>query len=349
MMSYIEIENRHIGRGEPTYIVAEMSANHNQDFKQAVKIIQAAKEAGADAVKLQTYTPDTITLKSDKKHFKINGTLWEGKYLYDLYKEAYTPWEWQPELKQHADKLGMHLFSSPFDFTAVDFLEKMKFPAYKIASPEIIDIPLIAKVAKTGKPVIISTGMATLSEIEEAVKTIRKAGNNQLALLKCTSAYPAPPDEMNLRTIPHLAEAFNVPTGLSDHTLGIAVPVTAVALGACIIEKHFTLSRNDPGPDSSFSMEPDEFKEMVKSIRTVEKALGRISYEITEKQRESLKYRRSLFAVKDIKAEETFTENNVRSIRPGYGLHPRYLNDVLGMASKIDIKRGTPISWDLIK
>jgi len=348
-MSYIEIENRHIGIGEPTYIVAEMSANHNQDFSQAVKIIQAAKEAGADAVKLQTFTPNTITIKSNKKYFKIDGTLWEGKFLYDLYKEAYTPWEWQPELKQYADKLGIHLFSSAFDFTAVDFLEKMKVPAYKIASPEIIDIPLITKVAKTGKPVIISTGMATISEIEEAVKTIRKAGNNQLALLKCTSAYPAPPDEMNLRTIPHLAEAFNVPTGLSDHTLGIAVPITAVALGACIIEKHFTLSRNDPGPDSSFSIEPDEFKEMVKSIRTVEKALGRISYEITEKQRESLKYRRSLFVVEHMKAGEPFTEKNVRSVRPADGLHTRYLWDVIGKVSKCDIKTGTPLTWKLIK
>ena len=347
-MSYIEIENRQIGIDKPTYIVAEMSANHNQDFDQAVKIIEAAKEAGADAVKLQTYTPDTITLKSDKKYFKIEGTLWEGKYLYDLYKEAYTPWEWQPELKQHADKLGMHLFSSPFDLTAVDFLEKMKVPAYKIASPEIIDIPLITKVAKTRKPVIISTGMATLSEIEEAVETIRKAGNNQLALLKCTSAYPAQHDEMNLKTIPHLSQAFHLPVGLSDHTMGYAVSVSAVSLGACIIEKHFTLSRNDSGPDSSFSMEPHEFKEMVKSIRTVERALGKVSYEVTEKQRESLKYRRSLFAVKDIKTEETFTEDNVKSIRPGFGLHPRYLSDIYGKKAKKNINKGTPLEWNLI-
>jgi len=349
MTSYIEIENRHIGRSEPTYIVAEMSANHNQNFDQAVKIIKAAKKAGADAVKLQTYTPDTITLKSDKKYFKIDGTLWEGKYLYDLYKEAYTPWEWQPELKQHADKLGMHLFSSPFDLTAVDFLEKMKVPAYKIASPEIIDIPLITKVAKTGKPVIISTGMATISEIEEAVKTIRNAGNNQLALLKCTSSYPAPPEEMNLKTIPHLAQSFHLPVGLSDHTMGYAVSVSAVSLGACIIEKHFTLSRNDSGPDSSFSMEPHEFKEMVKSIRTVERALGKVSYEVTGKQRESLKYRRSLFVVDNMKTGETFTDKNLRSIRPADGLHTRCYWEVIGRVSKCKIKAGTPLSWKLIK
>jgi pseudaminic acid synthase len=348
-MSYIEIENQQIGGEKATYIIAEMSANHNQDFKQAVKIIEAAKEAGADAVKLQTYTPDTITLKSDNKYFRIKGTLWEGKYLYDLYKEAYTPWEWQPELKQFADKLNIHLFSSPFDSTAVDFLEKMNVPAYKIASPEIIDIPLITKVAKTEKPVIISTGMANLAEIEEAVTTFRISGGKYLALLKCTSAYPAKYEEMNLKTIPHMQETFGVPVGLSDHTLGIEVAVAAVAFGACIIEKHMTLSRSDFGPDSAFSLEPKEFRSMVSAVRNTEKAMGQISYEITDKQLDSKKYRRSLFVVENIKAGELFSKKNVRSIRPADGLHSRYYWNVIGKISKCNIKSGTPLTWELIE
>ena len=343
----IIINNNKIGEIYPVYIVAEMSANHNQQFEQAVRIIEAAKDAGADAVKLQTYTPDTLTIDSQDEMFWKKDGLWKGKTLYELYGEAYTPWEWQPQLKKIANDLGMDLFSTPFDYTAVDFLEKMDAPAYKVASFELVDLPLLRKIAQTGKPIIMSTGMATLSEIDEAVNAIREAGGNQLALLKCTSAYPAPPEEMNLKTIPHLAEAFGVPVGLSDHTLGSAVSVAAVSLGACIVEKHFTLSRDIPGPDSAFSLEPHEFKKMVDAIRTVEKALGEVSYEITEKQRESRVFRRSLFVVKDIKEGEKFTEENVRSIRPGYGLHTRYLEVILGRKAKNDIAKGTPLSWDL--
>ena len=350
MRSVIEIGRRRVGAGEPIYIVAEMSANHNQDFDQAVELLKAAKEAGADAVKLQTYTPDTLTIRSDKEYFRIGkGTLWEGKTLYELYSEAYMPWEWQPKLKKIADEIGIDLFSTAFDPTAVDFLEDMGVPVHKVASFEIVDIPLIEKMARTGKPLIISTGMAMLGEIEEAVQAARKAGATQIALLKCTSAYPAPPEEMNLRAIPHLTEAFHVPVGLSDHTLGIAVPVAAVALGACIVEKHFTLSRDIPGPDSAFSLEPHEFKAMVEAIRTAEKALGEVRYEVGEQEAKSRVFRRSLFVVKDMKAGEIFTEENLRSIRPGYGLHPKHLKDVLGKRAIQDIKKGTPLGWNLIE
>jgi pseudaminic acid synthase len=329
--------------------VADSSANHNQKYEQAVKLIHAAKEAGADAVKLQTYTPDTMTIKSDRPEFKISGgTLWDGKTLYELYEEAHTPWEWQPKLKKVADDLGLALFSTPFDKTAVDFLETMNVPAYKIASLEIVDIPLIEYIASKGKPLIISTGMATLDEIKEAVKTVKKAGATQIALLKCTSAYPAPPEEMNLKTIPHLAATFRVPVGLSDHSLGISTPIAAVALGACLVEKHFTLSRATPGPDSAFSLEPHEFRAMVEAIHTAEKALGGISYKIQQEEAKSLVYRRSLFVVKDMKAGELFTEDNVRSIRPGHGLHPRYLKKVLGRKATRNIQRGTPLSRDMI-
>jgi N-acetylneuraminate synthase len=346
MNRLMQINKHTIGKGEPAYIIAEMSANHNQDFQQAVQLVQAAKDVGADAIKLQTYTPDTMTIDCDKEYFHIGkGTIWEGRTLYDLYGEAYTPWEWQPRLKQIANDLGMDCFSSPFDHTAVDFLEEMGVPAYKIASFEAVDLPLIEKIARTGKPVILSTGMASLAEVDEAVQTIRKAGNNALALLKCTSAYPSPPEEMNLRTIPHLADAFQVPVGLSDHTLGIAVPVAAVTLGACIVEKHFTLSREVPGPDSAFSLEPHEFKAMVEAIRTTEKALGHVSYTVTEREAASRVFRRSLFVVQDIKAGEEFTEDNVRSIRPGNGLAPRYLSLVLGRRAAQDIERGTPMEW----
>jgi len=349
MRGYIEVGKRRIGSGEPVYIVAEMSANHNQDFNRAVKIIEAAKEAGADAVKLQTYSPDTHTIQSDKEYFRIGkGSLWESKTLYELYSEAYMPWEWQPKLKKIADEIGIDLFSTASVPAAVDFLEEMEVPVHKVASFEIVDIPLIEKMASTGKPLIISTGMATLSEIEEAVQAARKAGATQIALLKCTSAYPAPPEEMNLRTIPHLAQAFNVPVGLSDHSFGIAVPVAAVALGACIIEKHFTLSRDVPSPDSAFSLEPHEFEEMVDAIRVAEKALGEVHYEVSEKESKSRVFRRSLFVVKDMKAGDVFTEENVRSIRPGYGLPPKFLKEVLGRRAARDIKHGTPLSWDLI-
>ena len=345
-----KINNRRIGPRCPVYIVAEISANHHQDFDQAVKLVKAAKKAGSDAVKLQTYTPDTITIDCKADYFQAGkGTPWEGRMLYDLYGEAFTPWEWQPKLKKIADGIEIDLFSTPFDLTAVDFLEKMDVPAYKIASFEIVDIPMIQKIAKTGKPIIMSTGMATLSEIEEAVRTIRKEGNNQTALLKCTSSYPALPADMNLATIPHMAEAFDLIVGLSDHTLDVAVPVAAVTLGASIIEKHFTLSRAIHGPDSDFSLEPDELKAMVKAIRTTEKALGKVHYGISPTEEISRLYRKSLFAVQEIKANSMFTSENVRSIRPGYGLHPRYFYEVIGKQAKQDIERGMPLSWALVK
>jgi len=346
---FIEVNNHCIGHGYPTYVIAEMSANHNQDFDRAIQIIEAAKKAGADAIKLQTYTPDTLTIDCDNRHFRIGeGTIWEGCTLYDLYSEAYMPWDWQPKLKEITNDLGLDLFSTPFDATAVDFLEGMGVPVYKIASFEIVDLPLVRRVAQTGKPIIMSTGMATLAEIDEAVSTAREAGATQIALLKCTSAYPAPPEEMNLRTIPHLAQAFGVPTGLSDHTLGIAVPVAAVALGACIVEKHFTLSRDDPGPDSTFSLEPHEFKAMVDAIRVAEKAVGEIHYGVGEREAQSRVFRRSLFVVQDMRAGEVFTGENIRSIRPGYGLHTRYLDEVLGRRAARDIERGTPLNWELV-
>lgn len=347
--NYIDINGRKIGLGFPAYIVAELSANHRQKLDEAIELIRVAKEAGADAVKLQTYTPDTMTIKCTAPEFLIGGgTPWDGKTLYDLYGEAYMPWEWQPKLKKVADDLGIDLFSTPYDKAAVDFLEEMGVTAYKVASFEIVDLPLIEYIASNGKPIIMSTGMATLAEIDEAIQAARRAGASQIALLKCTSAYPAPPEEMNLRAIPDLAETFGVPIGLSDHTLGIAVPIAAVALGACIVEKHFTLSRSIPSPDSAFSVEPQEFKAMVEAIRTAEKALGEVRYEVTGQEAKSRVFRRSLFVVKDMKAGETFTEENVRSIRPGYGLHPRYLKEVLERRAARDIKQGTPLSWELI-
>jgi pseudaminic acid synthase len=288
-----------------------MSANHGQSFAQAAKILEAAKQSGADAVKLQTYTPDTITIDSDMEYFHVDGgTIWDGRRLYDLYREGYTPWEWQPKLKKIADDLGIGLFSTPFDHTAVDFLEEMEVATYKITSFEIVDLPLIRRIARTGKSVIMSTGMATLTEIDEAVHAFREAGGTQLALLKCTSAYPAAAEEVNLQTIPHMAEAFNPPVGISDHTLGIAVPIAAVALGASIVEKHLTLSRHTPGPDSVFSLELCEFKEMVEAIRTAEKALGRVHYRLSQNETKSRVFRRSLFAVADVKAGEAFTAHN---------------------------------------
>ena len=330
------------------FIVAEISANHNRSIERAKLSVRAAAEAGADAVKLQTYTADTLTISCDNEYFKIKGTLWEGKTLYDLYKEAYTPWEWHVELQALAHELGLGFFSTPFDATAVDFLESLNVPCHKIASFELVDIPLLKKVASTCKPVIMSTGMANLAEIDEAVKILHENGTQDLILLKCTSSYPALPEEINLKTIPHLAQAFNCPVGLSDHTMGSAVAVAAVALGACVVEKHFTLSRSDGGPDSAFSMEPHEFKQMVEDIRVVEKALGQVSYNLTEKEKESAVFRRSLFVVEDIEKGDIFTTKNVRCIRPGFGLHPRHLPHVLGKESKQAIKKGTPLGWDLI-
>ena len=345
----IKIGDKVLGEGHSVFIVAEMSANHLQKFDLAVKIMKAAKEAGADAIKLQTYTADTLTIDSDKEYFKIKqGTLWDGKTFYKLYKEAYTPWEWQPKLKEVAEEEGLILFSTPFDKTAVDFLEQMNVPAYKVASFEITDIPLIEYIASKGKPVIISTGIATLSDIEEAVNACKRMGNKQIILLKCTSAYPAPIEEANLRTIPNLAETFGVLSGLSDHTLGISVPIAAAALGAVMIEKHFTFDRSLGGPDAAFSLEPDEFAQMVKSVREVEKALGKVTYELTEKQRKGRVFSRSLFVVKDIKKGEIFTEENIRSIRPGYGLPPKYLKDVLGRKASKDIEKGEPLKWEYV-
>lgn len=345
----IEIRGRSIGYGKPVYIIAEISANHRQRFDEAAKLVEAAKKAGADAVKLQTYTPETMTIKCDSPEFRIKGgTPWDGKTLYDLYSEAYMPWDWQPKLKRLADDLGIDLFSTPYDKTAVDFLEDMSVPVYKVASFEIVDVPLIEYIAGKRKPLIISTGMATLAEIDEAVQAARKAGATQIALLKCTSAYPAAPEEMNLRTIPDLAKKFRVPVGLSDHTLGIAVPVAAVTLGACIVEKHLTLSRSVPSPDSAFSLEPHEFRAMVEAIRTAEKALGEVNYEVGEQEAQSRVFRRSLFVVKDMKEGELFAEDNVRSIRPGYGLSPKCINKVVGRQASRAIPKGTPLSWDLI-
>ncbi|MUM76956.1 pseudaminic acid synthase [Pseudodesulfovibrio sp. F-1] len=332
----------------PVLVIAEMSANHGQDYDQAVRIIHAAHAAGADAVKIQTYTPDTITLDCDNEYFRIQGTIWEGRTLHELYGEAYTPWEWQPKLKAVADSLGLMLFSTPFDFTAVDFLEAMDVACHKIASFEIVDLPLIRKVAATGKPVILSTGMASEAEIEEAVAAFRTAGGTELVLLKCTSAYPAPPEEMNLRTIPYLAERFGVVAGLSDHTLGIDMPIAAVALGARVIEKHLCLSRDLGGPDAAFSLDPEEFAAMVRSVRNVEKGLGTVCFELTEKQKASAVFRRSLFATRDIGAGERLTPDNVRSVRPGHGLHPRHYEELLGKTARAAIRKGTPLSWELI-
>lgn len=349
MMPYIDIAGRRIGPGERVYIVAEMSANHHQDFTQATRILHAAKEAGADAIKLQTYTADSMTLPCDTQYFRIgHGSLWEGRNLYDLYHDAYTPWDWQPKLQAIANDLGLTLFSTPFDDAAVDFLEAMDVPAYKIASFEVVDLPLLQRVARTSKPIIMSTGMATLAEIDEAVHTIRHAGGRQLALLKCTSAYPAPVEDMHLHTITHMADRFSVPVGLSDHTLDIAVPVAAVSLGACIVEKHFTLSRATPGPDSAFSLEPEEFKAMVTSVRAAEKALGSVHYGASAPEAASQAFRRSLFVIKDVRAGDKFTEHNIGSIRPAHGLHTRHLPEILGRHATRDVPCGTPLTWDMV-
>ena len=350
MEKIIEIDGKKIGEGYPTYIVAEMSANHNMDYNRAVEIIHAAKEAGADAVKIQTYTADTITVDSDKKWFQITqGTLWDGRTLYNLYKEAYTPWEWQANLLEEAKKLGITLFSSPFDLTSVDFLEGLNVPCYKIASFEITDIPMIRKIARLGKPMIFATGIAYEKDIELALNTCKEERNEQIILLKCTSAYPAPFEAVNLNMIPFLANQYDCISGLSDHTMGYSVAIASVAKGAKMIEKHMTLKRSDGGADSAFSMEPEEFKEMCIGVRQVEKALGKVTFELSEKQVREREHTRSLFAVKDIKKGETFTEENVRSIRPGYGLHTKYYEEVLGKKAVADIEKGTPMNWKYIE
>lgn len=344
-----KIGKKEIGENKPTFIIAELSANHMNDFDIAVKTIEAMAEAGADAVKFQTFTPDTITIDCDNEYFQIKqGTVWDGRVLYELYEDAYMPWEWQPKLKKVAEDLGLIVFSSPFDKTSVDFLEDMDVPAYKIASFEITDIPLIEYVASKGKPIIISTGIASLEDIELAVETCLNVGNNNISLLKCTSSYPAPFEEINLKTIPDLHERFEIVVGLSDHTLGEEVSVAAVALGANIIEKHFILDRNMGGPDCEFSMEPQEFKQMVCSIRNIEKALGTVSYELSDKMKSNREFSRSLFVVEDIKKGEVITEDNVRSIRPYFGLHPKYLNRILGKKVKMDLDKGTPFNFKFI-
>jgi N-acetylneuraminate synthase len=343
----MKIHHRPIGPGHPCYVIAELSANHNQSFEKAIALVEAAASCGADAVKIQTYTADTITFDGPQDCFKIKGgTLWDGQNLHRLYQDAFTPWDWQPRLQAHAASLGLPLFSSPFDFTAVDFLETMNVPAYKIASFELVDLPLIQKAAATGKPLIMSTGMATVEEIAEAVSAARNAGAQDLALLKCTSAYPARPEDIHLRTLADLQERFNVTVGLSDHTMGSAVAVAAVALGASIIEKHLALDRDDPGPDSAFSMEPAEFAAMVRDIRTAEQSLGKVRYEITAKEAASRAFRRSLFVVAPIRKGEAFTPENVRSIRPSNGLHPRHYHEVLARKAACDLAAGTPLTLE---
>ena len=345
-----QIAEKEIGDNNPTFIIAELSANHMNDFDIAVKTIEAMAEAGADAVKFQTFTPDTITIDCDNEYFQIKqGTVWDGQVLHELYEDAYMPWEWQPKLKKIAEDLGLIAFSSPFDKTSVDFLEDMNVPAYKIASFEITDIPLIEYVASKGKPIIISTGIASFEDIELTIQTCLDAGNNQVALLKCTSSYPAPLDEINLNTIPDMIEKFDCIIGLSDHTLGGDVSTAAVALGANIIEKHFILDRKMGGPDSEFSMEPHEFKQMVDSIRNVEKALGKVNYELSDKMKANREFSRSLFVVEDIKKGSVITEDNVRSIRPGFGLHPKYLNEILGKKVNQNLNKGTPFEWSFIE
>lgn len=347
-MNNFTIGQRTIGPHSPAYVIAELSANHNSNLTHALKTIDAMAEAGADAVKLQTYTADTLTIRSTRPEFVVGkGTLWTGRTLHDLYQEAQTPWEWHEQLFSHARSLGLDCFSTPFDPTAVEFLETLDPPAYKIASFELVDLPLIDTVAATGKPMILSTGMASLDEIAQAVEIVRKH-QTPFALLKCTSAYPSPPEAMNLKTISHLKEAFDCVAGLSDHTLGIAVPVAAVVLGARIIEKHFTLSRKTPGPDSAFSLEPDEFRDMVQAIRTAEAAIGKVAYGRTPADEASLVFRRSLYVVRDVKAGEKFDANNVRSIRPACGLSPSRWWDVLGRKATCDISAGTPLSEQML-
>ena len=347
-MKEFKIADRKVGNDNPVFIIAEMSCNHLQKYEYAEKIVHEAAKAGADAIKLQTYTADTMTIDCNNEYFQLQGTIWEGKNLYQLYEEAYTPWEWQPKLQKLAEELGLIFFSSPFDKTSVDFLEEMNVPVYKLASYEIQDIPLIKYIAEKKKPVIFSTGMARLSDIELALDTFRENGTDEIAMLKCVSAYPTPIEDMNLRTIENMDQTFDVVPGLSDHTMGITVPVVSVALGAKIIEKHLTLDRSLGGPDAKFSLEPAEFKEMVKAVRDAEKAIGKVTYDLNEKQKRSREMGRSLFIVKHIEEGDTFTEENIRSIRPGQGIHPIFYEKVLGKTAKISLKRGTPLEENMI-
>lgn len=345
----MKIGDREIDNKSRCYIIAELSANHGNDIEIAKKTIKAAKDCGADAIKLQTYTADTLTINCDKSYFKINtGTLWDGKTLYELYQEAYTPWEWQPELLEYSKSIGITCFSSPFDRTSVDFLEKLNVPAYKVASFEITDIDLIEYIASKGKPVIISTGIATSEEIENAISACKRMRNNEVILLKCTSQYPANVEDANLKTIPYLANRYKVISGLSDHSMDIEVPITAVALGAKVLEKHFILDRSIGGPDAEFSLTPNEFKAMVESIRKTESAMGIVDYELTDKKVKSRLFARSLFIVDDVKVGDTITKENIRSIRPGYGLPPKFLRDILGKTFRGNYEMGTPLKWEHI-
>ena len=326
------------------YIIAELSANHNGSLQNALDTIKAAKEIGANAIKIQTYTADTLTLNCRKKDFIIDGgTLWDGKSLYELYQEAYTPWEWHKELFEYARSIGIDIFSSPFDKSAIDFLEQFEPSAYKIASFEITDYELIRYAASKGRPIIISTGIATIDEIQDAVDICRSEGNNNIVILKCTSAYPAPLEEANLRTIPNMKETFGVEVGFSDHTLGIVAPVVATTLGAKVIEKHFILDKSIGGPDADFSLDKEEFAQMVKAVRDTEKLLGKVDYGLNEKRKKSRRFARSLYVSKDIKKGEIFTEENIRSVRPGYGMHPKYLKDILGKVADRDYEFGEPL------
>ncbi len=346
----MKIATKTIGAAQPCFIIAELSANHNGNLEIAKKTVRAAKKAGADAIKLQTYTPDTLTIDCDNEFFKIgHGTLWDGKTLYELYGEAYTPWEWHKELFELAEEEGLICFSSPFDKTSVDFLEKLNVPAYKIASFEIQDIPLIEYAASKGKPIIMSTGIAEMEDIQLAIDTCRAVGNNEIILLKCTSSYPAPLNLANLNTITDMRKRFGVAVGFSDHTHGAIAPVVARSLGACVIEKHFILDKSVGGPDADFSLDVEEFTEMVNEVRKAEQLLGTVSYEISEKVNENRKFARSLFVVETIAEGEELTEKNVRSIRPGYGLHPKYLTEIMGKKARQKIERGTPLKLDHIK
>ncbi|MGV3640391.1 MAG: pseudaminic acid synthase [Adhaeribacter sp.] len=346
-MKDIRIGNITLGPGHRPFIIAEMSGNHNQSLDKALAIVDAAAAAGAHALKLQTYTPDTMTL-AGAYTIEDEGSLWKGRELYDLYQEAYTPWDWHEAIFRRAQEKGMLAFSSPFDETAVDFLEKLGVPCYKIASFENTDLPLLKKVAATGKPVIMSTGVATLADIDEAVRTLRAHGCEELLLLKCTSTYPATPENTNLRTIPHLSQLFNCPVGLSDHTMGIGASVAAVALGACVIEKHFTLSRAEGGVDAAFSLEPAELRALVVESERAFLALGHIQYGVQKAEQKSRLFKRSVYVSRDLAAGELFTKDNIRVVRPGIGLEPKYYEQVLGKAAKTNLKAGTPLTWDLL-
>ncbi|MBE5876147.1 MAG: pseudaminic acid synthase [Lachnospiraceae bacterium] len=342
----IEINGRKVGEGYPAYIIAEMSANHAGSIERAKEMIHVAKEAGADCIKIQTYTPDTMTIDCHNEYFGITAGTWEGENLYGLYQKAYTPWEWQEELRDEAKKVGIDFLSTPFDKTSVDFLEELEMPFYKIASFELVDIPLLEYIASKGKPIIMSTGMGSLEEIEEAIAAIYGQGNHQLAIMKCSSAYPAKPEEMNLSTIVDMKQRFGIPVGLSDHSLGYFSSATAVAMGASIIEKHFCVSRAIENPDSTFSLEPQEFKELVMQVREVEKAKGAVTYGVSNQEQSNACFRRSLFVVKDIAEGEELTPENIRSIRPAYGLKPKYYKEVLGKKTNKALKRGTPLRME---